>query len=232
MWRHLMAPSEKASFAVREEAGHSLKSSISHIATFDRRDSDGLGSLYTLQNEAAGFGGDCHFLKHTAGVTHRTDIGHGCVLRLSCRGGLLDPLPAGKIMKTLAPTSAPNVGPVAQPHLVDRFFLGGCTDVRGFATRGIGPRERDDALGGDAFIAAAAHLYTPIPIERLREQNDRIRCHFFANGGSCVKTPPGMSVRNKAQTLGSGFAVAVGAGLAVQMTDTIDLELNYCVPVL
>jgi outer membrane protein insertion porin family len=227
-----MAPSEKASFAVREEAGHSLKSSFSHTATVDRRDHAGMGSLFTLENQAAGFGGDCHFLKHTAGVTHRKDIGAGCVLRLSCRGGVLDPLPAGKIMRTLAPTSGPALGPVIRPRLVDRFFLGGCTDVRGFAARGIGPREREDALGGDAFLAAAAHLYTPMPLERLREVNDNIKLHFFANGGSCIQVPPGLSAANQGQSLLSGMAVAVGAGLAVQMTDTIDLELNYCVPVL
>eukprot|EP00038_Savillea_parva_P001616 m.105822 g.105822 ORF g.105822 m.105822 type:complete len:480 (+) comp10562_c3_seq1:118-1557(+) len=232
-WRQLMAPSTLASFAVREQAGHSLKSAITHTATMDHRDaSDGTGTIYTLINEIAGFGGDCDHVKHTLGATHIQSLGHGCELKLSCRGGSLNPLPSGKVLKVLAPTSAPPVGAVRDPRLVDRFFLGGSTDVRGFSFRGIGPREREDALGGDAFVAAAAHVYTPIPIKQLREQSDKIRLHFFANGGSCAALPSGASTMAQGKTLLYGAAVAVGAGVAVRMSDVVDLELNYCVPVL
>lgn len=86
--------------------------------------------------------------------------------------------------------AGPPLGPLRRPGLPDRFFLGGATDVRGFAHRGIGPREKDDAMGGDCFYALAAHLYTPLPIKALRDAAGAVRCHLFANAGSCAAVHP------------------------------------------
>lgn len=44
---------------------------------------------------------------------------------------------------------------------VDRFNLGG-TSLRGFAPRGVGPRDGSDALGGDSFAAISVETRSPI----------------------------------------------------------------------
>jgi len=126
--------------------------------------------------------------------------------------------------------AGPELGPVRRPGLPDRFFLGGATDVRGFAHRGIGPREGEDAMGGDCFYAAAAHLYTPLPVKALRDAAGAVRCHFFANAGGCAAIQPDASSTTRTRALVDGTAVAAGAGLAVRLAETVDIELNYCVP--
>ncbi|KAJ6223663.1 hypothetical protein RDWZM_002208 [Blomia tropicalis] len=59
-WRYLTAASidTDTSFKIREQLGHSLKSSLSHIYTFDHRDHPVLptrGFMFKLLNEYAGF---------------------------------------------------------------------------------------------------------------------------------------------------------------------------------
>lgn len=43
------------------------------------------------------------------------------------------------------------------PRISDRFFVGG-TNLRGFAPRGIGPRDGSDFLGGQKYVVASAEL--------------------------------------------------------------------------
>lgn len=59
--------SRSAAFQVREQTGPSLKSSVRHILTFDRRDTPILptcGSLIKLTQEFAGLGGNIGFFKN------------------------------------------------------------------------------------------------------------------------------------------------------------------------
>ncbi|MCW9039481.1 MAG: BamA/TamA family outer membrane protein, partial [Rhodospirillales bacterium] len=48
-------------------------------------------------------------------------------------------------------------------RLSDRFFLGG-DDLRGFATAGVGPRDKgtDDSLGGEWMYAGTAEVSFPL----------------------------------------------------------------------
>jgi outer membrane protein insertion porin family len=43
--------------------------------------------------------------------------------------------------------------------IFERFFAGGQGSIRGFEFRGVGPRERDTAIGGD-FLALASTEYS------------------------------------------------------------------------
>ena len=45
--------------------------------------------------------------------------------------------------------------------VIDRFSLGGTT-LRGFAPRGIGPRDRDQALGGNSYVALRLETRSPL----------------------------------------------------------------------
>ncbi|KAH9373476.1 hypothetical protein HPB48_009521 [Haemaphysalis longicornis] len=69
LWRELSCLGPAVPFIVREEMGHSLKSSVKHIVTVDRRDNSILpteGSYFRLHQELAGLGGDVGFVKHEA----------------------------------------------------------------------------------------------------------------------------------------------------------------------
>ncbi|KAK0881119.1 hypothetical protein LTR87_005045 [Friedmanniomyces endolithicus] len=84
------------------------------------------------------------------------------------RGGLLLPL-------------SPGAQPQAtQSRLNDRFQLGGPTDVRGFRLSGLGPRDGQDAVGGDVFTAGGAALLLPLP--RVGKDTP-LRLQAFINGG-------------------------------------------------
>ncbi|MEQ2253933.1 Sorting and assembly machinery component 50 A, partial [Ilyodon furcidens] len=67
VWRELGSLGQTASFAIREESGHSLKSSLSHAMVIDSRNSSILprkGGLLKIHQELAGYtGGDTSFLK-------------------------------------------------------------------------------------------------------------------------------------------------------------------------
>ncbi|KAL8220748.1 UNVERIFIED_CONTAM: sorting and assembly machinery component 50 [Gekko kuhli] len=67
VWRELGCLARTASFSVREESGHSLKSSVSHAMVVDSRKSSILprqGALLKINQELAGYtGGDVSFLK-------------------------------------------------------------------------------------------------------------------------------------------------------------------------
>ncbi|XP_044918423.1 sorting and assembly machinery component 50 homolog isoform X2 [Felis catus] len=67
VWRELGCLSRAASFAVRKESGHSLKSSLSHAMVIDSRNSSIMprrGALLKVNQELAGYtGGDVSFIK-------------------------------------------------------------------------------------------------------------------------------------------------------------------------
>ncbi len=50
-----------------------------------------------------------------------------------------------------------------QISIIDKYFLGGPLNLRGFTNRGAGPHTEDCSLGNDAYWLFAAHLYTPLP---------------------------------------------------------------------
>lgn len=250
VWRNTVPSADSASFKVREEAGHTLKSALSHTVEVDMKDLSGdFGGVLKIENELAGFGGDTHFFKNSASYSHRMALYGGCSFAFSARGGSIEPLLPEAFQKRLMPSGttifdslmAPAPGTAVlppahpptelrRPTLPDRFFLGGVNDVRGFQHRGIGPRAKEDALGGDAFWAVGANLYTPLPFESWREKcGENLQCHLFANAGACVAT--GAAVGSSVlERLSQNTAVSLGLGLTAKMQN-IQLELNYCFPV-
>lgn len=137
-------------YSIRNAAGLSVKSALSHTLLRDTRDDPFIATrgMYTrLVQEYAGLGGDATFIKSENEAQISRPIGGGCVSRLydlSCqvsglypdsqtlslalRGGLLYPL-GGK-----------------PSHMLDRFHLGGPTSVRMFKMNGLGPRDNSQCL--------------------------------------------------------------------------------------
>ena len=181
VWRQITGLASNASPTVRGDAGDSVKSSISHEWVVDQRNHPFLptkGYLLKTFSEIAGFGplqGDVAFWKsemETAGAVAVPIPGvkgdSGVSLSSSFRAGLLYPLPVG--FSTMSKPS----------RLNDRFQLGGPTDVRGFATSGLGPHDGQDAVGGDIYAAASTNLLFPFP--RVGKDTP-LRLQVFANAG-------------------------------------------------
>ncbi len=240
VWRQLTGLAPNASPTIRNDAGDSVKSSISHSWSLDQRDnpllpSRGHSSKSTL--ELAGWGplqGDVAFGKAEFEAQGAIPIPipgikgeSGVSLTTGLRTGILYPLPLG----------AENE---AKPSRVnDRFQLGGPTDVRGFRLSGLGPRDGDDAVGGDVYAAGSANLFFPIPRVGL----DRpFRFQAFLNGGRLLALPKAskenntdsqkvqQTVASAVRELGNGLpTMSAGFGL-VYAHPVARFELNFSLP--
>ena len=182
---------EKASPTVREDAGDSFKSSLTHTWTNDTRDLPMMpsrGYLLKTVTELAGLGplqGDVGFGKFQFDSQAAVPIpipgiqgDSGVSFTAGLRGGLLYPL---------IPGSQPQP---TQSRINDRFQLGGPTDVRGFRLSGLGPRDGQDAVGGDVFAAGGASILMPLP--RVGKDTP-LRFQAFINGGRLIALKSGGS---------------------------------------
>ena len=239
-WRQITGLASTASPTVRGDAGDSVKSSIMHTWTKDRRDnpllpSSGYFNKTTL--ELAGWGplkGDVAFGKAEVEAQGAVPVPiprikgeSGVSFTTGLRAGLLYPLPLG-------------FGSDAKHSRInDRFQLGGPTDVRGFRLSGLGPRDGSDSVGGDVYAAGSANLLLPLP----RVGIDRpFRFQAFVNGGRLLAMKkPGkgsgtdsekvrQTVSSTIAELGNGLpSMAAGFGL-VYAHPVARFELNFSLP--
>ncbi|XP_051740814.1 sorting and assembly machinery component 50 homolog A [Ctenopharyngodon idella] len=217
VWRELGCLARTASFTVREESGHSLKSSLSHSMVIDTRNSTILprkGALLKINQELAGYtGGDVSFLKEDFEIQLNKTLLWDSVLSTSLWGGML--LPLGEKPSCIA----------------DRFYLGGPTSVRGFSMYSIGPQSEGDYLGGEAYWAGGLHLYTPLPFRPGRGGfGDFFRTHFFLNAGNLCNLNYGEGPRAHLSKLAECIRWSYGAGIVLRLGNIARLELNYCIP--
>uniref|UniRef100_A0AAX7UIQ9 POTRA domain-containing protein n=1 Tax=Astatotilapia calliptera TaxID=8154 RepID=A0AAX7UIQ9_ASTCA len=203
VWRELGCLARSASFAVREESGHSLKSALSLLIIDD-----------CTSSELAGYtGGDASFLKEDFELQLNRRLFWDSVLSASLWGGMLYP-----------------IGGQAS-CIADRFYLGGPTSVRGFGMYSIGPQSEGDYLGGEAYWAGGLHLYTPLPFRPGKGGfGDLFRTHFFLNAGNLCNLSYGDGPRAHLQKLAECIRWSYGAGIVLRLGNIARLELNYCVP--
>ena len=238
-WRQVTGLAQNASPTVRNDAGDSFKSSITHTWTNDGRDNPSLptrGSYMKTMSELAGFGplqGDVAFFKGE--VEQQTAIpipipgvkgNSGVAFTTGLRAGLLYPL-------TLGNNSNPSLS-----RINDRFQLGGPTDVRGFRLSGLGPHDGSDAVGGDVYAAGSANLFVPIP--KVGPEKP-FRLQAFVNGGRLLalqQDKEGDMTGDEVKTamsetieeLGNGLpSIAAGVGL-VYAHPVARFELNFSLP--
>lgn len=240
VWRQVTGLASNASPTIRNDAGDSVKSSITHTWIADRRDHPLLaqrGYLLKTVSEIAGWGplkGDVAFWKsevETGGAIPIPIPGikgdSGISLTAGLRGGVLYPLPVG-------------FGSKSQPSQVnDRFQLGGPTDVRGFTTAGLGPRDGSDAVGGDVYAAGSVNLLLPFPHVG---KDTPLRFQLFANGGRLLALKSHgdkgdqdsknvrKAVYSTVSELGNGLpSIAAGFGV-VYAHPVARFELNFSLP--
>lgn len=106
-------------------------------------------------------------------------------------------------------------------HLMDRFYLGGANDVRGFAMNGLGPRDQNDSIGGALYNCLGVSMFTKVPGLKHGLDNP-LKWHHFLNCG-------GLLGNRDVKTLINNQSVSVGTGL-VYNHPAARFELNICAP--
>jgi len=218
VWRNISSLNRAAAFSVREHSGHTLKSALRHILCVDRRDNPIFpkeGTLFKLNQEFAGLGGNIGFFKNELELQANLPLTEDFTLQGSFNAGLLKDFQGEKSF-----------------NIADHFFLGGPLSVRGFDTRGIGPSSEGNSLGGSLFWASGLHLYAPLPFKpEMRGLGDLFKTHMFLTAGNLGNFRLSGDMTRNIEHVTQDFRLSYGLGLAVKLGGIARIELNYCVPV-
>jgi len=199
---------------MRQSAGTSVKSSLSHTFLFDTRDDKitaTRGAYGKIFQELAGFGtgGDARFYKvEMEGQASRKIQKTGVSLSLAARSGFLWSFAQGG--RTL---------------FSDRFQLGGPTSVRSFKTSGMGPRDGPDSLGGELYYSAGASVISDIPAKA----HWPVKAHLWVNAGRLDSVNQDVSLKTIVLDSLSHPSVSVGLGLIYRF-NPVRVEVNFGVP--
>ncbi|RKP20226.1 hypothetical protein ROZALSC1DRAFT_28275 [Rozella allomycis CSF55] len=195
-WRSISSFTPSVSSIIRRQAGHNLKSSVSHSfqhSTLNHPLVPTKGYSVKLHQELSGLGGSA--------------------LGFTARNGFIVPLQGQNL------------------NILDKFFIGGPTSIRGFNARGIGPRDRLDALGGDIFYEFGANASFPLP----NIQRDVACGHIFVNAGNLANVFEngldniGQKVQNFLNVSPPNVSVGIGAILTVFKNARV--EFNAVLPI-
>ncbi|KAG0175437.1 hypothetical protein DFQ28_000036 [Apophysomyces sp. BC1034] len=229
VWRSIDKVADTASLSIRNQAGHSLKSSIQHVFVRDRRDDALLpsnGHYVRVAQELAGvLAGNASFFKTEVETQFCHQFGGGQLLKDE-QGELLGIHPGLVVSLGLRAGWLANLSDHPKASTVsDKFHIGGPLSVRGFRTGGVGPRDYRDALGGDAYWSTGLSVIAPLP----KWESKPFRAHAFVNAGTSVPWKRGTNAQDTIQSLIQSPSVAVGFGLIFRHS-IARIELNYCVP--
>ncbi|KAB0681790.1 outer membrane protein assembly factor BamA [Aureimonas leprariae] len=198
-------------------------SSFSYALTYNTLDSSTdprNGILATAGQEIAGIGGDADFVKTTGKASYFNQLSeeYDVVGQLSAGGGNVFGLGSGNL------------------RVFDNFFKGQDI-VRGFDTKGIGPRQfeldedgdhvgRGVAIGGENYLNASAEATFPLPgISR----DFGFRGAVFADAGTLW----GTEYDDDAGVVGDGLKIRASAGVGLIWASPFGpLRVNYAQPFL
>ncbi len=197
-----------ASIFVKSAQGEELTSSIGYTLTYDQRD-DALepseGSLYQFGQDLAGLAGDVHYLQSRFTYGQYFPLTDDVVLSLLFKTGYI-------------------VGLGEDVRLNDRFYIGGGS-FRGFAFRGIGPRDSStsDALGGNFYYVGGPELTFPLG---LPEEYGILGRVFSEVGSLTVNDDDGPTVTDSA-------AIRASAGVGLSWRSPFGpIRIDLALPVL
>ncbi|KAF8962336.1 surface antigen-domain-containing protein [Flammula alnicola] len=212
--RHIAGLTPTASISMREAAGISTKSALSHSVLFDTRDdriAATRGVYAKLSQELAGhgLGGDAHFYKiEGEGQVSRKLGDSGVSVSLAARSGLLWGLGEGG--KTL---------------FSDRFQLGGPTSIRSFRANSMGPRDGDDSVGGELYYSAGVSVISSIPTKA----HWPVKTHAWVNAGRLDGVNQDVPLKDTIAASLSRPSISAGVGLIYRF-DPVRVEVNFGVP--
>jgi len=208
----ILEVSPDASPIIQAEEGDLIRSSIGYRYTLDRI-RGGLnpnrGVRLSFEQELAGLGGDTEYLRTEASAILQRDIlNEEVTLRAILEGGTVS---------ALGGTST---------RVTDRFFLSS-RQLRGFSSRGVGPRDtgaaNSDVLGGNNY--AALRLEADFPLGLPEEYG--IRGGVFFDAGSLWD----LDNTAGAATVDDGFELRTAVGVSIFWNTPIGpLRLNFAQP--
>lgn len=111
--------------------------------------------------------------------------------------------------------------------IIDRFFLGGPTDVYGFQRNGLGPKEDGHSVGGEAYAWGNVSLYAKLP--KLLRTPSPLRAVFFFNAATLKLHDPNSSFARNDLSVFASPSTSAGLGLTYR-TDAVQMELIYSLP--
>jgi len=166
--------SDSASTLIKDQVGTEFLSSISTELVYDATDNrlnPREGYFTSGGFELAGLGGTLNHLRTTGSTTYFYPVADEWVLTVKGNVGYI-------------------VGLGKDVHFLERFFVGG-SDLRGFATSGIGPRDKltNDALGAEWKYTGTLQLGLPLGLP----DDFGVLGRIFTDFGSAGKLEPSNS---------------------------------------
>ncbi|KAG6862327.1 hypothetical protein C0995_016025 [Termitomyces sp. Mi166 len=209
--RHIGSLTPTASIGIREAAGQTLKSALSHSFVIDSRNDHLMptkGYYAKVFNEFAGLGGDASFCKcEVDGQISRPMI-DGISLSLAARTGIL-------------------YG-INKPTLFsDRFQLGGPLSIRAFRANSMGPRDGSDSLGGDLHWSLGASVISNLPIK----PHWPLKTHVWLNAGRLDAIDQSQPLLDRLRATFTNPSVSVGIGIIYRF-DPVRVEVNFGMPLI
>jgi len=196
-----------ASSIIRQQAGNSIVSSLTHLLSYDRRDSKAAptsGYILSLSNTYAGLGGNVNYLRHDLGGSVYHSVVEDVIFGLKANTGIIQ-----KIQKTI--------------RVVDSIMLG-ADSLRGFEYGGLGPRDlaTGDPLGGTRYWTTTAEMMFPIGLPT----EFGVKGAVFTDAGTTWK--PGQT----SSTVYDGQSIRSSAGFGIAWTSPFGpLRIDYAIPI-
>lgn len=201
--------------------GSRAVSSVTYDATYKNFDSEALtreGIGLRFQQQIAGLGGDAEFIKTTGKLSYFSMLSEAADLIGSVQLG------AGHVQSF----GSENL------NISEHLFIGG-ESVRGFDTKGLGPRVYDGsayvgAAGGTTYFSAKAEVSMPMPAV---PESFGLRFNMFADAGTLYGNDISSSDLGGQTVVGADieWRASVGAGLSWS-SPFGPLTLYYAEPVL
>jgi outer membrane protein insertion porin family len=171
-----------ASQDLKDEEGTRLTSLISTGLTRDSRDNvlaPTRGSSFAVTGDFAGLGGETHYVKTVASITHFRPIWFGHVISGRVEGGYLFGWSGDE---------AP---------LFERFYLGGPNSIRSFKNRQISPTDSTGTrIGGTSEVLGNLEYIIPLPFN--------IRLAAFFDIGNAYGFGTDFDLTNTREAAGAG----------------------------
>lgn len=234
-WIQLADARRRASPEVLSQMGDHVKSALRYTLVHDGRDNPvypSRGAAARLSTELAGLTPDAdavRYVRQTVDLQAVAPLSQSATLTVDANMGVM--LPFGDSWTGGKATM-----------IRDRFYLGGVSNLRGFAWKGVGPRgarrclreaeEGDgadpgsDALGGDIFASVRAAVQFAMPVKALHDAG--VRGHIFADAGSIAQLAgTARPMQQNFEDFWNQWRMSFGVGLKVAMGVGGHFELNF-----
>ncbi len=187
-----------ASLSVKQIEGTSIISSVGYSLIYDTRNNrknPSRGFYFSAAQDFAGAGGDVNYIRSVGEARGYYPLTKQITLVGRAIGGNIQGWNGQDV------------------RVVDDFYKGGET-IRGFATAGLGPRDKStgDSLGGKTFYAATAEVRFPLP---FIPDDLGFGGAVFADAGSVFGTDANKFAATYCAAHGSDPKCAPGAYLGV-----------------